>query len=158
MSQESDMAGQRSPLMAAPTRCPQLGLEWNQFGMAWYGASVGDWKTEIPDRRRSWGPWVTRIGFQHAMHAARHAAAYLQRHLWDTSGSLIPIPIPTICMYEYIYVYTASPTSCSNRKCPPADWHVILIFIGILNKVSMACKSHSHGVFIPFFNTLAEGL
>lgn len=127
------VTGQSTPLMA--TRCPQPSWDWNGISSAGTGISMGigsdrmgsHWRLGLEER-----DWVTGIGFQHAMHAARHAAAYLQRHLWDTSGSPYPL-IPDFLSQYIIYIWNTKKKGKNNqllhRKCPPADWHVILIFI-----------------------------
>lgn len=132
------VTGQSTPLMA--TRCPQPSWDWNGISSAGTGISMGigsdrmgsHWRLGLEER-----DWVTGIGFQHAMHAARHAAAYLQRHLWDTSGSPYPL-IPDFLSQYIIYIWIPLPeiqkkkgknNQLLHRKCPPADWHVILIFI-----------------------------
>lgn len=143
------VTGQSTPLMA--TRCPQPSWDWNGISSAGTGISMGIgsdrigsyWRLGLEER-----DWVTGIGFQHAMHAARHAAAYLQRHLWDTSGSPYPL-IPDFLSQYIIYIYMNTPswntkkkgktTSCSTASARP----LIDMWSSSSShppQVSMACK------------------
>lgn len=92
-------------------------------------------------RQGAIGDWVTRIGFQHAMHAARHAAAYLQRHLSDTWVSR-PAARPRTCLLA---------NKLLHRKCPPADWHVILIFIVSSTKFLWLANRSAAPLLASFF-------